>query len=110
MYQPTGLQLEKFAGDDQDGKSWLEWVERYCTFHKQDEGHLLLTMPFYFTSHARIWFDALVDKVKISLKDLKEAVKLRFKTHDILDIELQEIVQRSEETSNDYFSWVLKMA
>ena len=38
MYQPTGRQLEKFEGDDLDGKSWLELVERYCTFHKQDEG------------------------------------------------------------------------
>ena len=110
MYQPTGLQLEKFAGDDQDGKSWLEWFERYCTFHKQDEGQQLLTMPFYLTSHARIWYDALDDKIKTSLKDLKEAFKLRFKTHDILDTELLEIVQRPEETSNDYFSRVLKKA
>ena len=53
MYQPTGLQLEKFAWDDQvDGKSWLEWFERYCTFHKPDEGQQLLTMSFYMTPHA----------------------------------------------------------
>ena len=53
MYQPTGLQLEKFAGDGQvDAKSWLEWFERYCTFHIQDEGQQLLAMPFYMTSHA----------------------------------------------------------
>ena len=103
MYQPTGLQLGKFAGDGQvDAKSWLEWFERYCTFHKQDEGQQLLTMPFYMTSHARIWYDALHETTKTDLKKLKEAFCLRFKAQDTLDTELLEIAQRPDETSNDY--------
>ena len=111
MYQPTGLQLENFAGDDQiDGKSWLEWFERYCTFHKQDEGQQLLTMPFYMTSHARIWHDALDNTTKTDLKTLKETFQAIFKAQDILDTELLEIAQRPDETSNDYFSRVLKKA
>ena len=57
MMQPTGIHLEKFAGDDSiDAKSWLNW--RYCLFHTQDEGQQLLTVPFYSISNARIWYDA----------------------------------------------------
>ena len=53
--QPTGLQLEKFAGDcSTDAKSWLKWFNSYCLVHKQDEGQQLLTLPFYLASHARI--------------------------------------------------------
>ena len=100
MNQPTGLQLEKFAGDGQvDAKSWLEWFEMYCTFHKQDEGQQLLTMPFYMTSHARIWYDALHETIKTDLKKLKEAFCLRFKAQDILDTELLEIAQRPDESN-----------
>ena len=49
MYVLTGLQLEKFAGDDQvDGKSWLEWLESYYTFYKQDEGQQLLKIALLY--------------------------------------------------------------
>ena len=52
---PTGIHLEKFAGDDSfDAKSWLNWFESYCLFHTQDEGQQLLTLPFYPTSHASV--------------------------------------------------------
>ena len=75
MFRPMGLHLKKFAADDQvNGNSWLELFERYCTFHKQDEGQQLLTMPFYMTSHARIWYDALDDQTKTDLKKLKDAL------------------------------------
>ena len=67
-------------------------------------------MPFYMTSHARIWYDALDNQTKTDLKKLKDAFKLRFKAHDILDTELLDLAQRPDETSNDYFSRVLKKA
>ena len=109
MMQPTGLQLEKFAGDDSvDAKSWLNWFERYCTFHKQDEGQQLLILPFYLTSHARIWYEALPDGSKTDLTALKAALEARFKKQDILDTELLDSTQRPEESCNDYFSRVLK--
>ena len=111
MMHPTGLQLEKFAGDDQlDAKSWLQWFERYCTVHKQDEGQQLLTLPFYLTSHARIWYDSLEDATKTDLKQLKDALGARFTKQDILDTELLDITQRPEENCNDYFTRVLKKA
>ena len=111
MMQPTGIHLEKFAGDDSvDAKSWLNWFERYCLFHKQDEGQQLLTLPFYLTSHARIWYDALPDAAKTDLKTLKEAFESRFRKQDILDTELLDITQRPEESCNDYFTRVLKKA
>ena len=109
MMQPTGLQLEKFAGDDSvDAKSWLNWFKRYYTFRKQDEGQQLLTLPFYLTSHARIWYEALPDGSKTDLTALKAAFEARFKKQDILDTELLDITQRPEESCNDYFSRVLK--
>ena len=89
MMQPTGLQLDKFAGDDSvDAKSWLNWFERYCGFHRQDEGQQLLTLPFYLTSHARIWYEALPDGSKTDLTALRAAFEARFKKQDILDTEL----------------------
>ena len=55
-------------------------------------------------------YDALDDTTKTDLKMLKEAFQDRFKAQDILDTELLEIAQRPDETSNDYFSRVLKKA
>ena len=85
-------------------------VRKVLTFHKQDEGQQLPTMPFYMTSHARIWCDALDDSTKTDLMKLKDAFKLRFKATGILDTELLKITQRPMETSNDYFSRLVKKA
>ena len=107
--QLTGLQLEKFAGDGStDAKSWLKWFNSYCLVHKQDEGQQLLTLPFYLTSHARIWYEALPDATKVDLEALKTAFEARFKKQDILDTELLDMTQRPDECCSDYFSRVLK--
>ncbi|MEW8191292.1 MAG: hypothetical protein AB2766_18520 [Candidatus Thiodiazotropha endolucinida] len=111
MIPVPGLQLEKFAGDDQvTAVTWMQWFERFCAWHKYDEGTKVLTMPFHLTSHARIWFDSLSDDTKTDYNRLKAAFLERFKHQDEMDPELLEIAQRPDECANDYFSRVLKRA
>lgn len=109
--QDTGFYLEKFAGDDQlTVETWLQWFDRYSSWHKHDEGKKLLSLPFHLTSHARIWFDSLPDETKTDYNALRAAFMDRFKRHEEIDNELLEIKQRPDEVVNDYFSRVLKKA
>ena len=79
----------------------------FVNLHAMPEAMAIMTIPFYLTGAAELWFAALDDIVKTSLSNVKTAFMKRFQPTSKLNMDLLHVEQREKETVEEFIHRIM---